>query len=133
MEFSISPAGGVPIYQQLADQISRPLPGVGYCPITGSPRWRAVAVAGRQPEHRGTGLYRIGTRGGAVHAARHGGLCRPGPAGSLEEARRERLLKNLDHLLVEAVRLGFAAEELLDLVAERVKQFHWAEAATSAS
>ena len=50
-----------------------------------------------------------------------------------KKVRRERLLKSLDQLLVEAVRLGFAADELVDLVAERVKQFQWGEAAAPAS
>jgi GntR family transcriptional regulator len=45
-----------------------------------------------------------------------------------KKARRDRLLGSLDQLLVEAVRLGFVADELVDLVSERIQQFRWNEA-----
>jgi hypothetical protein len=50
------------------------------------------------------------------------------PPPASKKTRRERLQKTLDALLVEAVRLGCSSDELIELVAERAKQFEWAEA-----
>ena len=48
-----------------------------------------------------------------------------------KRARRERLLRLVDPLLVEAVRLGCTADELVELIAERTRQFAWTEATTT--
>jgi len=42
-----------------------------------------------------------------------------------KKVRRERLQKLLDGFLTEAVHLGFSSDEVVGLVAERVKQFRW--------
>jgi len=43
------------------------------------------------------------------------------------KARKERLQEALDGFLTEAVHLGFAAEEVVTLVSEQVKQFRWSD------
>ena len=42
-----------------------------------------------------------------------------------KRVRKERLQVLLDRLLTEAVHLGFSADEVLGLVAERIKHFQW--------
>src|SRR5262249_49353537 len=42
-----------------------------------------------------------------------------------KKTRREHLQSTLDRFLVEAVRLGFAADEVLGFVEERSQQFQW--------
>ncbi len=134
MEFAINPTSGLPIYQQLADQICaavargrlRPderLPSVRELSQTLVVNPNTVARAYTELEREGV-LYTRPGLGVFVAQSR-----RP----LAKKARRDRLLKTLDQMLVEAVRLGFAADELIELVGERVKQFHWSEAAAPAS
>jgi DNA-binding transcriptional regulator YhcF (GntR family) len=40
-------------------------------------------------------------------------------------ARDRKLTEQLDRWLTEAVHLGYSAEEVLRLVAKRVREFHW--------
>ena len=42
-----------------------------------------------------------------------------------KKARRDRLLTTLDRFLTEAVHLGFAANDVTEMVAERVGRFQW--------
>ncbi len=132
MEFSINPASGRPIYQQLTEQISaavargrlRPderLPSVRELSQSLVVNPNTVARAYTELEREGV-LY---TRPGlGVFVAR----LRPSLP---KKARRERLLKGLDQLLVAAVQAGFSAEEFLGLVTERSKHFQWNEAPAS--
>ncbi|HVU90451.1 MAG TPA: GntR family transcriptional regulator [Pirellulales bacterium] len=132
MQYSISPATGVPIYQQLIDQIAagiargqlRPnqrLPSVRELSQTLVVNPNTVARAYTELEREGV-LY---TRQGL------GVFVAEAPQPVAKRARRERLLKLIDPLLVEAVRLGCTAEELIELIAERTRQFAWTEATTT--
>lgn len=128
MEFSVDPATGVPIYRQLKEQICAGIARGRLVPDERLPSVRelsqAVVVNPNTIARTYTELEREGvlyTRPGlGVFVAQN----RPQLS---KKARRERLLKDLDPLLVEATRLGFSADELVELVAERVKQFQWAE------
>ena len=127
MEFSVTPATGLPIYRQLSEQVRagiargqiRPderLPSVRELSQTLVVNPNTIARAYTELEREGV-LY---TRPGmGVFVAQLG------PELS-KKARRDRLLVSLDRLLVDAVRLGFGVEELIELVAERAKQFQWA-------
>ncbi|HEY2840954.1 MAG TPA: GntR family transcriptional regulator [Pirellulales bacterium] len=128
MQYSISPATGVPIYQQLRDQIAagiargklRPnerLPSVRDLSQTMVVNPNTIARAYTELEREGL-LY---TRPGM------GVFVAEAPPPASKKVRRERLQKILDAVLVEAVRLGCSADELIELVAERAKQFEWAE------
>ncbi len=132
MEFTIHTAGGVPIYQQLADQICaaiargrlRPderLPSVRELSQTLVVNPNTVARAYTELERQGT-LY---TRPGL-------GVFVSGAKPSLsKKTRRQRLEKAVDALLIEAVRVGCESEEVLDLIGERIKQFQWPAAPTT--
>jgi GntR family transcriptional regulator len=126
VQYSISPATGVPIYQQLIDQIAagiargqlRPnerLPSVRELSQTLVVNPNTVARAYTELEREGV-LY---TRPGlGVFVAR--------PKAELtRKVRKERLDALLGQFLTEAVHLGFSAEEVTALLAERVKQFQW--------
>lgn len=128
MQYSIRPATGVPIYQQLRDQIAagiargklRPnerLPSVRDLSQTMVVNPNTIARAYTELEREGL-LY---TRPGL------GVFVAEAPAPASKKVRRERLQKSLDALLVEAVQLGCSSDELMELVAERAKQFEWAE------
>jgi GntR family transcriptional regulator len=126
VEFSISPATGTPIYQQLVEQVRAAVARGRLRPDERLPSVRelsqflvvnpnTIARAYTELEREGVLYTRPGL--GVFVAAT--------PAPVSKRVRRERLLAHLDGLLVEAVRLGFAAEELLELVEERAKQFQW--------
>ncbi|MGD9649140.1 MAG: GntR family transcriptional regulator [Pirellulales bacterium] len=131
MEFSISPATGTPIYQQLVEQVRAAVARGRLRPDERLPSVRelsqllvvnpnTIARAYTELEREGVLYTRPGL--GVFVAAT--------PTPVAKRVRRERLLEQLDSVLVEAVRLGFAAEELLELVEERAKQFQWNTAAT---
>jgi GntR family transcriptional regulator len=126
MQFTVNPAAGVPIYEQLAGQVRagvargqlRPddrLPSVREMSQTLVVNPNTIARAYSELEREGT-LY---TRPGM------GVFIATAPAPLAKKARRDRLAPDLDRLLVEAVRLGFSSSEMTELVAQRVKQFEW--------
>jgi GntR family transcriptional regulator len=134
VEFTISTTAGVPIYQQLAEQIcsgiargrlraDERLPSVRELSQALVVNPNTVARAYTELEREGA-LYTRPGLGVFVAAAR--------PALP-KKVRRERLIRGIDQLLVEAVRVGCQREEVLELVDERVKQFHWQAAAPSTS
>ncbi len=134
MEFSISPTTSVPIYQQLTEQICAAIARGRLRPDERLPSVRelsqllvvnpnTVARAYTELEREGV-LYTRPGMGVFVSHAR--------PPWS-KKARRERLRKSLDLLLVNAIGVGFAADEVLELVEERMKQFQWNQAATPTS
>jgi GntR family transcriptional regulator len=134
VEFTISASAGVPIYQQLTEQIcagiargrlraDERLPSVRELSAALVVNPNTVARAYTELERDGA-LYTRPGLGVFVAAAR--------PAVP-KKVRRERLIRGVDQLLVEAVRLGCAREEVLELVDERVKQFQWPAEAASAS
>lgn len=134
MQFSISTTAGIPIYQQLTDQIcagiargklrrDERLPSVRELSQALVVNPNTVARAYTELEREGV-LYTRPGMGVFVAAARQ-----PAP----KKIRRERLSGALDRLLVEAVRLGFTADELLDYVTERTKQYQWFSTTAAAS
>ena len=42
-----------------------------------------------------------------------------------KKLRRDRLTSDIDRLLVDAVRLGFGADELIEVIGDRLKQYQW--------
>ena len=132
MQFNISPTTGVPIYQQLTEQICAAVARGQLRPDTRLPSVRelsqllvinpnTVARAYTELEREGV-LY---TRPGL------GVFVAPFPSPLSKKTRRERLLGGVDRLLVDAVRWGFSSEELIDFVSERAKQYQWDLASTS--
>jgi len=134
VQFNVSATTGIPIYQQLTDQICaaiargklRPderLPSVRELSQTLVVNPNTVARAYTELEREGV-LYTRPGMGVFVAAARE-----PAP----KKVRRERLTAALDRLLVEAVRLGFTTDELLDFVSDRARQFQFLTTPAAAS
>jgi GntR family transcriptional regulator len=127
MQFSIRPTTGVPIYQQLAEQICagiargrlKPdyrLPSVRELSQTLVVNPNTVARAYTELERDGV-LY---TRPGL------GVFVKQFPPPLSKKARRERLSSPVEQLLVEAVRLGSTLEEVQELIESRAAEFQWA-------
>lgn len=126
MEFRIDPSSRLPIYRQLTNQLREAvaqgrlvpedrLPSVRELSRTLVVNPNTIAKAYTELEREGI----LNTRPGlGVFVAR------PKPE-LIKRARRERILEMLDRLLTEAVHLGFSADEVLALAAERIKQFQW--------
>jgi len=132
MEFTITPATGVPIYQQLTEQIAaaiargklRPddrLPSVREMSQTLVVNPNTVARAYTELEREGV-LY---TRPGL------GVFVSQAPAPLTKKVRRERLVSGVDRLLIDAVRVGAPPDEVAALIVERASEFQWGEAGAS--
>ena len=134
MEFTISTTAGVPIYQQLIEQIcsaiargrlraDERLPSVREMSQRLVVNPNTVARAYTELEREGT-LYTRPGLGVFISRSR--------PAMP-KKVRRERLTRSVDQFLVAAVQLGCESAEVLELVDERMKQFQWPSSATPAS
>ena len=126
MEFRIDPASRMPIYRQLTSQLREAvargkleaderLPSVRELSRTLVVNPNTVAKAYTELERQGL----LNTRPGlGVFVAR--------PKAELTfQTRRERLQQAADQFLIEAVHLGFSAENVLALVSDRAGQFQW--------
>lgn len=133
MEFSISTTAGIPIYQQLVEQIRAAMARGRLCPNERLPSVRelsqtlvvnpnTVARAYTELEREGT-LYTRPGLGVFVSSAF--------PALSKKE-RHERLPKLVDPFLIDAVRLGCSVDEVIEGVRERSGQFQWNPSAAEA-
>ncbi len=124
MHFQIETTSRLPIYQQIVNQVRE---GVARGSLTAGERLPSVrelsktlvvnpntiARAYTELEREGTLLTRPGL--GVFVAEPNHELTR--------EVRQRRLIERIDHLLIEAVHLGFSDEEVRALVAERSHQF----------
>jgi GntR family transcriptional regulator len=122
----ISTASRLPIYQQLAQQIREAIARGELRPEASLPSVRQLSrelvvnpntVARAYTELEREGLL-ISRPGRGIYVAQ--------PRNDLTRAARDRrLMEQLDRWLTEAVHLGYAADEVLALVAQRVRQFQW--------
>ena len=126
MFFSIDPQNGVAIYEQIVRQVKFAIAEGTLGPGQLLP---SVRVLSQQLAINPNTIARVYTE-----LEREGVLCtRPGlgvfvarPRQELtKKARQERLVRSVDSLLTEAVHLGFAADEVTALIAERMTRFQW--------
>jgi GntR family transcriptional regulator len=126
MGLHISTASRAPIYQQLAQQIREAIARGELQPEANLPSVRQLSrelvvnpntVARAYTELEREGLL-VSRPGRGIYVAQ--------PRNDLtRSARDRRLTEQLDRWLTEAVHLGYAADEVLQLVAQRVREFHW--------
>lgn len=126
MSFHISTASRLPIYQQLAQQIREAIARGELQPEANLPSVRQLSrdlvvnpntVARAYTELEREGLL-VSRPGRGIFVAQ--------PRNDLTRAARDRRLSELlDRWLTEAVHLGFSADEVLRLVAQRVCEFQW--------
>ena len=126
MEFRIEPTSRQAIYRQLSDQIRE---AIATGRLAADEKLPSVRELSRALVVNPNTIARVYTE-----LEREGVLCtRPGlgvfvarPRQELtKKARQERLVRSVDSLLTEAVHLGFAADEVTALIAERMTRFRW--------
>jgi GntR family transcriptional regulator len=126
MALHVDTSSRLPIYQQLAQQVREAIARGELRAGAGLPSVRqlsrelvvnpnTVARAYTELEREGLLVSRPGR--GIYVAAPRNDLTR--------SARERRLTEQLDRWLTGAVHLGFSAEQVLRLVAERVRKFRW--------
>ncbi len=126
MGLHINTASRLPIYQQLAQQIREAIARGELQPEANLPSVRQLSrelvvnpntVARAYTELEREGLL-ISRPGRGIFVAQ--------PRNDLTRAACDRrLMEQLDRWLTEAVHLGYAADEVLRLVAQRVREFQW--------
>jgi GntR family transcriptional regulator len=126
MRWHINTASRAPIYQQLAQQIREAIARGELQPEASLPSVRQLSrelvvnpntIARAYTELEREGLL-VSRPGRGIYVAQ--------PRNDLTPAARaRRLTEQLDRWLTEAVHLGYSADEVLRLVAQRVREFQW--------
>jgi len=124
MKFQCDTTSRTPIYRQLIDQVRRAIARGGLRPGERLPSVRQLSrdlvVNPNTIARAYTELEREGTL--ITQQGRGVFIAEPG-TDLTKKARRKQLSEQLDLLFVEAVHLGFTAEELLSMMQSRIEQF----------
>ncbi len=126
MDFNVDVASRTPIYRQLVEQIRF---AIARGRLTANARLPSVRDLSRRLVINPNTVARVYTeleRDGLL-VTRHGLGVFVAPPGSdlTKKVRRERLTILLDGFFTEAVLLGFTADEVRELVQDRMTQFQW--------
>jgi len=134
MEFRIEPVSRTPIYRQLVAQIRE---AVARGRLKPEERLPSVRDLSRQLVINPNTVARVYTeleRDGVLNTRPGLGVFVAQPKSDLtKRARKDRLTAVIDGFLTEAVHLGFAAEEVLGMVSERMAKFQFTEPVGSES
>ena len=126
MEFRIEPTSRRAIYRQLSEQIRE---AIATGRLAEGERLPSVRELSRTLVVNPNTIARVYTeleRDGVLNTRPGLGVFVARPRQELnKKARQQRLIRHVDTLLIEAVHLGFAPEEVTGLVAERMKRFRW--------
>ena len=126
MEFRIEPTSRQAIYRQLSEQIRE---AIATGRLAEGERLPSVRELSRTVVVNPNTIARVYTeleRDGVLNTRPGLGVFVARPRQELtKKARHDRLIRHVDTLLTEAVHLGFAAEEVTGLVAERMNRFRW--------
>ena len=126
MGFHIDTASRLPIYQQLTQQVREAIARGELRPEEQLPSVRQLSQDLTVNPNTIARAYTELEREGLVVSRPGKGIFVAQPGTDLTKpARDRRLTELLDRWLTEAVHLGYAAEEVLRLVAQRVGQFQW--------
>ena len=126
MDFSIDVTSRTPIYRQLGEQIRLAIARGRLQPNARLPSVRDLSRRLVINPNTVARVYTELERDGLL-VTRHGlGVFVAQPGSDLtKKARRERLLTLLEGFFTEAVLLGFTADEVRELVQDRIAQFQW--------
>lgn len=126
MDFNIDVTSRTPIYRQLGEQIRLAIARGRLQPNARLPSVRDLSRRLVINPNTVARVYTELERDGLL-VTRHGlGVFVAQPGSDLtKKARRERLLTLLESFFTEAVLLGFTADEVRDLVQDRIAQFQW--------
>ena len=126
MQFEISGASRLPIYQQLVQQVREAIARGDLKPQQQLPSVRQLARDLVVNPNTIARAYTELERAGLLTNRPGRGVFVAEPKDELSgDARRRRLLESLDRFLTEAVHLGFSADEVARLVVARSRQFQW--------
>jgi len=126
MDFNVDVASRTPIYRQLAEQIRS---AIARGRLKADERLPSVRDLSRRLVINPNTVAKVYTeleRDGVL-VTRHGlGVFVAQPGSDLtRKARRERLTALLDVFFTEAVLLGFTADDVRELVQDRIGQVQW--------
>ena len=126
MDFNVDVASRTPIYRQLAEQIRS---AIARGRLKADERLPSVRDLSRRLVINPNTVAKVYTeleRDGVL-VTRHGlGVFVAQPGSDLSrKARRERLTALLDIFFTEAVLLGFTADDVRELVQDRIGQVQW--------
>ena len=126
MEFQIDSASRVPIYRQLVGQIREAVARGKLPPEQRLPSVRDLSRTLVINPNTVARVYTELEREGILNTRPGLGVFVAQPKNDLtKKVRKERLTGLIDGLLTEAVHLGFAAEEVLSLLTERMARFQF--------
>jgi GntR family transcriptional regulator len=126
MEFHIDPSSRLALYQQIAGQLRESIARGGVLPDERLPSVRDLSRTLVVNPNTVARVYTELEREGLLYTQAGRGVFVARPKAELTpQARRLRFDELLDHFLTAAVHLGYSADEVLSLVADRVKQFQW--------
>jgi GntR family transcriptional regulator len=126
MSFHVDTASGLPIYKQLVEQIREAIARGELRPNEGLPSVRQLSRELVVNPNTVARAYTECEREGLVVSQPGRGIFVAQPRNDLTRAARDRrLTEALDRWLTEAVHLGYSADEVLRLVARRVREFRW--------
>ena len=126
MEFQIDISSRTPLYRQLGGQIRE---AVARGKLKPEERLPSVRELSRKLVINPNTIARVYTeleREGVLNTRPGMGVFVAQPRNDLtKRARRDRLTLLVDGLLTEAVHLGFAAEEVVTLLTDRLGKYQW--------
>jgi GntR family transcriptional regulator len=126
MQYEISSASRMPIYQQLVQQVREAIARGDLKPEVQLPSVRQLSRDLVVNPNTVARAYTELEREGLLNNRPGRGVFVAEPKDELtKDARRRRLLEVLDRFLTEAVHLAFSEEEVLRLVSNRARQFQW--------
>jgi GntR family transcriptional regulator len=126
MVFHVDTASRLPIYQQLAQQIREAIARGDLQPEERLPSVRQLSEELTVNPNTIARTYVELEREGLVVSRPGKGIFVAQPGTDLTKAARDRrLVELLDRWLTEAVHLGYSADEVVRLVAQRAEQFQW--------
>jgi GntR family transcriptional regulator len=126
MEFSVDAASRVPISAQLTRQVREGLARGMLRPAERLPSVRELSRALVVNPHTVGRAYAELEREGLLQRSAQGQVFVAEVGAALHwRARRERLTEAADRFLTEAVLLGAAPDEAIEVVAEQVGRFEW--------
>ena len=126
MDFRIDPSSRLPIWRQLGRQLREAVARGRLAPDERLPSVRELSRTLVVNPNTIARVYTELEREGVLNTRPGLGVFVARPKAELtKRVRKERLQEMLDHLLTEAVHLGFSAEEVTALVTDRAKQYQW--------
>ena len=126
MDFRIDPSSRLPIWRQLGRQLREAVARGRLAPDERLPSVRELSRTLVVNPNTIARVYTELEREGILNTRPGLGVFVARPKAELtKRVRKERLQEMLDHLLTEAVHLGFSAEEVTALVTDRARQFQW--------